>query len=238
MLSLPKTIHIQRVNADFRVEIENSNCRIFPGYKEQVEKIWKEELKKRHVFNGEVLTLKELNPSQANGQFVHYDSYIAQLREPKLREAFNIIPLGVSALLQACDHVLVAKRADDVTQYPGYYELAPSGSLDREALKGEEIDYKEQILKEMEEETAISREFVATIEPFAVIHDEEGMVMDLCSHVKLLDLPYLELKPTAEYASFSWVPCSQIFDFVVDRQEDFVPTSLGIVKEVLKRAWI
>ena len=60
--------------------------------------------------------------------------------------------------------MVFAKRAESITEYPGFLELVPSGSIDKEcADTNGVVDYKFKLLSEFVEETGLSKEYVKKI---------------------------------------------------------------------------
>ena len=122
------------------------------------------------------------------------------------------------------ENVLLGVRRN-VTEYDGFYELAPSGGICSSKRKDEVILYEEQLIEELLEETEIKREMIDEIEPFCFILDRNNGVYDICSklHInKSLDSLFLS-KKNEEYKNFEIVNLKDAKNQI--EKNDYVPTS-------------
>ena len=136
--------------------------------------------RKKNLFNGKILSAKEYNSDVIIVTEVEYKFYLAKKNNPTKFKQFKIIPVSVSGLLQCLDGIVFGKRSKYVTQYPGFWELVPSGGLDYSLIKSsKKIDYKAQVLNELSEELGVQTQMVKKIKPFCFIFDTESQVLDI-----------------------------------------------------------
>jgi len=132
------------------------------------------------------------------------------------------------------EFLLFARRGKEVTQYPGFYELAPSGGLgDRFARPDGTVDFAGQLLAELIEECRISADMVEELTPFAVVFDRRENVYDICFRLTLsarrkTPLPGFSL--SSEYDEAIWVPIGEVEKFISKNKSSIVPTSKGIIR--------
>jgi hypothetical protein len=80
---------------------------------------------------------------------------------------------------------LFGRRGTQVTQYPGYLESVPSGTLDERALAGRpaatgtELDPVVCLLAELAEEAGIDEAAVTEVQPLGVFLDVDENTVDL-----------------------------------------------------------
>ncbi len=145
----------------------------------RVAAIWRAETAQRpRLFNGRLFSIAREEPERIEGWLAEYWLFLAQRREPALREQLQLRPLGVTGLLRCADGVVFGRRAAHVVQNPGAWELAPSGGIDGSALAADgRIDLARQLLAELAEETGIAPERVSRPpRPFAMVEDRTSGV--------------------------------------------------------------
>lgn len=162
---------------------------------EQVDDLWHKESKRRRdvLFNGSLLTLvgpdahlQLRDRGRLVGVFTEYRFFIAQQAAPVLYEELKIRPIAVAGIVRAGEYVLFARRANTVTQDPGYWELLPSGGLSpRSRVPPNRIDPEFQVLKELVEETAIPQSVVQSVTPRLVLVDNMSHVHDIVLELNL-----------------------------------------------------
>jgi HAD superfamily hydrolase (TIGR01509 family) len=149
------------------------------GMRAMMEQVWREELMRRpSLFNGKVTSYR--SHAVEDGQLriqcfeTDYKRVLAHLH------GFNmgVSPLGVSGLIVDSEGATLIGRRGDVTEYPGWYELVPSGGLSGKTPEA-------QILEEFEEETGLTADLIHTITPFCLIHDKAHDVYDIGCEVLL-----------------------------------------------------
>ena len=202
--------------------------------REIVEKLWNDEMKNRHLFNGKILSYKShvKNDNTLNIEcFVtQYKFFFAQFSNPQLN--LGITPIGVSGIIiDETNNTLLAIR-QNVTEYHGYYELIPAGSIDSSAMDGNAILFQNQLIAEFEEESGISKDCIKAIHPFCLIFDKEHNVYDICSkiHIKgsLKDL--LKARQNTEYENIEVLNLENLPKMI--KTNFFVPTSQVILNNL------
>ena len=192
-----------------------------------IEKAWEDEQVRRNLklFNGNILNLAVIN-KQAQQDLtlschsIEYKHYLAQRSGIEL----GITPLAVSGIVyykqDNIEIFLVGKRSETVTQYPGYYEFMPSGSIDaNNIVAGEPMEYKKQLLIELKEELGISDE-VKTINPFCLIFDEVDRVYDIGIEIEINNSHKIQVQ---EYTSIEKLPIDLVAEYM--KKQNVVITS-------------
>jgi hypothetical protein len=206
-----------------------------------IEEIWNQSLKERNgnLFNGTLANFIKINTDKNTLEvvihFVEYKQFIAQRNNPGLK--LNIKPVGVSGITILNDGnsncAIFAKRSTTVTEYPGFLELIPSGSIDTDCVyTSGVIDYKSKILSEFVEESGIPKESIRQISGFAFVLDRQHNVYDICCEI-LFDGKKESIEKqflSEEYATPTFVNINDLDKFVESNSGIIVPTSLAIIK--------
>ncbi len=212
-----------------------------PGKKGRIiDKLWKDILQKRGgLFNGQLLEFASVNKNGDNihlsGNFIEYKQFIADKKQPELK--LNIKPVGVSGIIIAkedgIDYAVFARRTKEVTDYPNFLELVPSGSIDREfLLKNGDIDYRSKILSEFSEETGLPKNYVKQISGFALVLDASKNIYDICCTILVKKDRATITKyfhKSKEYKNFQFVPLKDLYTFI-EETDSIVPTSIALIK--------
>lgn len=196
------------------------------GQKQQIELIWQEELKKRELFNGEILSCLSFDKERLTGEFLPYKLFIAKLRNPEMQ--IKIIPVSVSGLILHGDNIMIGRRSSLVSEFPGYYELPPSGGIGKEMLKEGRVELRSQIAKELFEEIGITPRKIRKIQFFMLAYDQKQDHIDLCAEIKIT--PFAMQSISGEYTQIMTIPKNEISQFVEKYLEQFVPLSILILK--------
>jgi 8-oxo-dGTP pyrophosphatase MutT (NUDIX family) len=111
-----------------------------------------------------------------------YRHYLARRRDPSLMAAIPGPALGVSGVTLFEDgRVLIGRRASDVTDFPGRWELLPSGSVEqRGTTAGERVDVIGSVLDELSEEAGIDRDEVSELRTLGLFRSPENRVLLIC----------------------------------------------------------
>ena len=93
--------------------------------------------------------------------------------------------MAVSGIcIDSNDNIIVSVR-NKVTDYAGYYELIPSGGIDKRYVEGNRQGYKEQLLVELCEEGGIMlKENVVGIDTLGVCYDAGSNTIDICMKIQ------------------------------------------------------
>ena len=205
-----------------------------------IEKVWQSSLRKNgKLFNGLLLNFAALNISgnkiDLSGNFVEYKQFIADRKRPELK--LNIKPIGVSGMIiikeSGINYAILAKRTGKVTDHKSFFELVPSGSIDRKFMLGNgNIDYKAQLLTEFSEETGLPKNYVKKISGFALVLDTSKNIYDICSII-LIDKDMATIKKyftSKEYGNPRFVPLKDLDTFIKIGGNSMVPTSTALIK--------
>lgn len=180
----------------------------------------------------------EIGPSQVKifANFIEYKYFYAQRKRIDLD--LGIRPIGVSGIIfleQDFDcFVVFAQRSEQVTEYPGLYELVPSGNIDKEySYSNRVIDYRSKLLSEFVEETGLSRNYVRDISEFAFILDTNHNVFDVCCKITLevkKETLFNGLLDSEEYKNPMFISTKDLGKFINENKKTIVPTSLAILE--------
>lgn len=147
-------------------------------------------------YEEQVFVAKEIG-KQIVGYFIPYRYLYAFTVDKEWRDKLPFIPVGISGLIQKGNQILFGKRGQNVTQYKGFWELPPSGSI-TEGSEG--LDPVLHVLKELKEETGIQK--VIRVTPLAEVMDQEMNRLDLCYMIEVDE----EGSQTDEYQELRWIP--------------------------------
>lgn len=153
--------------------------------KREMDRIWDVENKKREVplENRPLFVLDDHSEKRVRGSFVDYKAYLGCRVHPEWE--MSLCPVGVTGVVRWKGKVLLGKRSEFVTHYPGYWELVPAGSLDKDCLEEGVLLPQKQLLQELKEETGIGEQEISTIRPLTLMLDEKEVIFDLCYDVEL-----------------------------------------------------
>jgi len=224
------------------LKLENEKEKISKNKKREINMVWKNEQKKRNVklFNSKVLNLKSIKNEPRrivlSANFVDYKNIITDRIDSSIN--LNYQQIGVSGIIIITDNnevfTLIAKRSKNNTEYPNYFELVPSGNLDK-SVKNEhgKINYKEKLLEELLEEIGISEDYVKNISEIGIIRDNKNSVYDICCIIKInskKDIIEKQIKKTDEYYNLEFIKIKELEKRKLKTKVKFVPTSLGIME--------
>ena len=123
---------------------------------------------------------------------------------------------------------LLGRRAR-VTEYRGWLELVPSGSLDSQSIE-------DQVRQEFCEEKGLGPEVIRTIDPFCLVLDERHQVYDVgCRLTVDLATSTAEMTGSGEYEELQWVELQQLDSYLAGNS--ILPTSRAIWQAYQQQAW-
>ncbi len=163
---------------------------------ERIDALWERERAKGRtlLFDGQILSLLERRGAQWVCAFVPYRYWVAQRRSEPLSGALRIRPLAVGALLRCAEGVILGRRAAEMHQAPGYWELAPSGGIDPRARVGaRRVSAQAQLFLELDEEVGVRGGDVRVLRPFARIDSAARGTCELVFEVQV-PLPFSRLR--------------------------------------------
>lgn len=229
------------------LKIVKFNDKISTPQKKKIEAVWIKQQKnrKKKLFNSKVLSLKSIRQNKKQifiaANFVDYKYIITDRIEPSIE--LKLKQIGTSGLILINDrknkYTLLAKRSKNNTEYPGYFELVPSGNLDYFSKQNNlHLDYKSKLLEELEEEIGIDRNQVEKVFEICVINDKINSVYDVCCIIKLSvnKLAVMKnIRKTAEYTEPKFIKIEDIPEFITKHNKNIVPTTLGLLEYYLMR---
>jgi hypothetical protein len=167
--------------------------------------------------------------------FLDYKYYIAQRNGLSL----GLVPVAVSGVLLSCFerniYAVLAKRSQNVTQYPGAVEFIPSGGLNDHSLNSiGDLDPLRALKDEFEEEVGLSYDVIDDVEFMSVIKDIRDNVLDICYAMKTNVSPDIikkHINCCAEYDDVVVLPAGNLYEnLLADYCPNVVPTTLALAK--------
>jgi hypothetical protein len=209
--------------------------------------VWSAEVRDRPgLFNGRMLTALGYDDGLVRAGFTEYRRFVAQRRDRALRAALGVQPIAVSGLVETADgEVMLGRRGDGVTQYPGCWESVPSGTLDERALAGgtpvagSVLDPAPCLLAELEEESGIAAADVAQVVMIGLFLDAAEDTLDVAYFVRLsLDAEQVRKRVAAradrgEYAEIATLGAAAAGTYL--ERSGVVPTSRALLQAVYGR---
>ena len=210
--------------------LEGAMAPVDDRIKERVAAIWEEKGQGR--FNGRILTYHSHDQGSCTSrgktsiircQSLEYRTVFAQLMAPDL--GLDIRPLAVSGLILDRDGKTLVGQRSQVSQYPGRWELVPSGGMD--STMDLEQGVGAQLSREFEEETGWDRGRIRGISPFCLVRNGNHGNYDIGALIRL-DGSLGELPgPNGEYKAFRAMDLLDVRD--TKALDEWVPTSLVLV---------
>lgn len=212
------------VDASRKMELSDDDRRL-------VESIWESELKRSqgHLFNGKLLSMLTWDDLHLVGEFVEYKYYIAQLRAPELKNKLQIRPVSISGMTYAADKILIGLRSETVFQHPLWYELAPSGGVDAGMVSEGRVDILKQFEIELIEETGLQPSDIQSIDPFALIYDEQSHSFEIGAAIQIQPVRAGISAASDEYVRFFWIAEKDLSPFIAQHRSKIIPLSLHLL---------
>jgi len=163
---------------------------------------------------------------------VGYKYFYAQTVNKNLYKHLQINPIAVTGIVKINNHLVFGKRSMNITQFPGLWELVPSGVVSKESLiNGNIIDCKKQILLELSEELKIAPNFVLNAKHAFIHYDNFFHITEFVYELELAPilLKKLEKIKTDEYDE---VRCVKVEDvkFFLENNSNIVPIAITILR--------
>lgn len=219
--------------------------KILSQNRDAIEEIWQKTSKEKggKLFNGTLPNFIRVDKKGARieiiSHFIEYKQFLAQRKQPDLK--LGISPIGVSGIIvleeNGNEYVVFAKRTNNVTEYPGFFELVPSGSIDKECADvNGVVDYRSKLLSEFVEETSLSKNEVKGISGFAFVLDISHNVYDICCRI-LLEAKKEEVAAefsSKEYNAPVFVAMNELDSFIKANATTIVPTSMALIEAYMQ----
>jgi len=219
-----------RIGSAFSIQSVDKPLQISSVLQYEVDQLWMEEVHNNpYLFDGMILSALEVGVQGLVGRWVNYRYALTAYRRPDLANELGINPVAVNGYTVVGKRVLLARRACYVAQYPGAWELAPSGGIDPRVASGDEIDYRAALLHELEEETGVVRSKVLSIEPYLLLFDPLTAAWEMVLQV-VLPTDFSEQLGSDEYQEFRWVEKEALKAFVESHRDKVVPLTQMILQ--------
>lgn len=168
------------ISSEFSVKVDTRKEVTIDKVEQRVDEIWSKALvENKQLFDGQILSFELLRENTLRCKQVSYRYFYSQLIDSALKMDLQVKVVAVSGICRYKDKVLLGRRRESCTQFPNWYELVPSGSLDfdKSNLEGV-VDFKSQILEELAEEAGLNKKMVKKVTPFGLFFDQ--LVVEFC----------------------------------------------------------
>lgn len=234
------------INGDIMVTIDRQDQQSLDRKTERIiDQIWSEEQlspagREGGLFNGRIFRLNQFTADTMVGYFAHYKELVAQIRQPELFSSLSLTPLGVCGYLTCQGRLLLGKRGNQVTHYPGWWELAPSGGVDADFVKPDNtIDIIAQFGQEFEEEIGLPVDTLTDLRQQALILDLHTGVYDLCitgqcnSNVEQL-IANSRQNGSNEYSELALVELGNLNQWLAAHKGAVLPPSEALIRHLAR----
>jgi hypothetical protein len=204
-----------------------------PELQRRVDELWELEHRERPgLTDGSILSVERVDGNVVIARMCPYRLFVARERDRSLRDVLGIRAIGLSGILSLArpsrDVVVVGRRAPDVTEYPGAWELVPSGGIGPRAVgPGGAVDVLGVLLDELEEEVGVPRAAVGAVVPIGLAFDLDQEGYDICMALRAGDC---EILPMPEYDEVRELALDEAAALLSDTGEHVVPTSVVILE--------
>lgn len=222
---------------DLKLIVEETRFEFDERQRRSIDEIWEAETRRRgpNVYDNPVAIFSRREGDFLYARYMQYRELLAIRRDPMILPGREILTIGVNGIIVCEGRVLFAQRAKHVTEYPGYYEVTPSGMIDKDCLSGGRVDYRAQLAKELKEETGVAASRIRSIDVFALILDKKDMAYDIAISIEL-DIGCGAIRSAVdssgqnESSRIDFVPLADAPRFIGTHRERVVPTTLAILE--------
>jgi hypothetical protein len=192
-------------------------------HRDEIDRLWAGGRARRAgLRDGKILSVEWWAPRSEGAEVTvrerPYRSYLAQ----RVGLELGIRPIGVSGACEvATGRWLAGRRSLDVTDYPGQWELVPSGSLEPRL-----IEPIAQLRIELAEEAGIATSVPAAAESLGLVVDDQG-IFDVVVHLRFQTPPAWTMTSNAEYDDLVDLDRGQIEQLIVEGRT--VPTVAAVL---------
>lgn len=221
------------LSSDVVVAVDPSSVRHAPEQlHEKIRKIWTEGKKETPVFESPIVSLVRYSSTHLIGELVDFSVWYACLKDPSLRQALDIHPLGVTGVTRWQDAILIGKRSANLAVYGGAMECCPSGSIDLSSIRRDgTVDLSGALLSELHEEAGIEPPSVRSSVTKSLYFSKETGIFDIHIDIELYpEEDHSILKPPSrEYDELVWIQKDEVGKAFSKRA--WVPLSLHLLQE-------
>ena len=172
------------------------------------------------LFNGQVLSVDVLTPHLLCGHWTEFRRIVAQMHRHDLFGVLGVRPLAVGGLIVGPDGIVFGRRPAQAVYQAGEWQLAPAGSVDAGSAGHEGVvDWRRQLLAELEEELGMPAASVEVGRPICVVEHAGSHVLDLGVMLRS-DWPASRIRAAhaaggnGEYAPLEIVPLDGLVAFM------------------------
>lgn len=191
------------------------------------ERLWREmKGAAGHLFDGSLLDVAEITAERISVRVVSYRAFLVD----RARGGRHIKPLAVSGFVARDDRLLVGRRPEAVTQYPGFWEAPPSGGV--EWLKRRAERPLDALFKEYAEELGPPPADAEVGEVF-LVYDRTEASFDVCFEIRTRAAEADILVPAegaGHYSELAFAPAADVLS-----RTAVVPTTRTIARRLLAR---
>lgn len=218
-----------QVNPEFSMRCQRGKVKeLSSNQKERIETLWCQEREDlgSALYDGKIFSAIEVSEKELIGEFVSYKHFVACQRDPEIAEALQIQAVAVTGItnLEGCSSILVGRRSRRCLQDRNCYELLPSGGIEADCASGQRVCFKEQLYRELEEETSLGRDMVRTMVPFLLSFDKERQIWELSLHVTVgRDAEFHICGRPSEHQELLWLSRRDVNPFLQMHKGAIVP---------------
>lgn len=163
-----------------RVVVVRDMPRLAPALEQEVERLWQSACREHpHIFNGRIFSADEITPDVVRGHWTEFRRNLAQIRRPELYDELGVHSLAVNGVIRCREGVLIGRRNSRAVYCEGLWQLPPAGSVDEGAAGPDgSIDFKRQVLEELQEEVGVSSDLVVGLTPLCLVEHPGTHVTD------------------------------------------------------------
>ena len=199
-----------------------------------IERLWaKEQKKDPELYNGNFLSVIKYDSNIIYGHYVEYKHFLAHIHDADLKKALNLTFVSITGITHFKKNILIGKRSSHVSHFAGHYELAPGGGINSNYIFEGVVDYRHQLLDELEDETTLTQDHIIDFKPLLLAHDNRDKVLTIFVEIHLDQDAFNHIaKSSLEYDEFHWVPEDNVKKFI-GNVGPWVPLSLELLQSDL-----
>ncbi|MBM3950862.1 MAG: NUDIX hydrolase [Rhodospirillales bacterium] len=208
-----------------------------PALEAEVTAIWNAERARRYgLVDGLIFSVERFSAARIEGRYVPYRRLVAQRADPTLFADLRVRPLAVSGVLTCKGGIVFGRRAADVADDPGRWELVPSGGVSPDSAgPGRRVDLGRQICAELAEEVGLKSADVSSLKVICAVEDDETRVIDVGIAIMspLISAEILARhgrNVSREYSELAVVSRRNLTEFVTARA--VIPVSRALLEQV------
>jgi hypothetical protein len=208
-----------------------------PALEAEITATWNAERTRRYgLIDGLIFSVERFSAARIEGRYVPYRRLVAQRADPTLFADLRVRPLAVSGVLTCKGGIVFGRRAADVADDPGRWELVPSGGVSPDSAgPGRRVDLGRQIRAELDEEMGLKSADVSSLKVICAVEDDKTRVIDVGIAIMspLISAEILARhgrNVSREYSELAVVSRRNLPEFVTARA--VIPVSRALLEQV------